>query len=160
MDQERRGDSGRTWLVAAVVLLVAILVVFVVTSGGDEEVSEDANDGSAPVEEVGFDEQTGRCLGEAGPAFSRCRAELIQARSGLKNAATAEELYATSTGGDYTDQIGDLEAQGFNPPPAVIVSIMSAGDTYCLESTSDFLKGRLHYDSTVGAVKPGPCPTP
>jgi len=53
MDQERRGDSGRTWLVAAVVLLVAILVVIVVTSGGDEEVSEDANDGSAPVEEVG-----------------------------------------------------------------------------------------------------------
>lgn len=158
MEEQGSNRGARVVLVAVVAVVVALLVVFVVTSGGDEGGGE-TEEAASPVEEVGFDERTGTCVGAAGPALSRCRTELGQAKLALKNAATAEELHATSTGGAYTNQISDLEAQGFSKPPAVVVTIVSAGDTYCIESSSEFLAGSLHYDSTEGTISPGPCPS-
>ena len=159
MEQQGSNRSARVVLAAVVLLVAALLVVFVVTAGGDDAPTE--TESSTPAEEVAsFDEQTGKCVGAPGPALSRCQTELGQAKLALKNAATAEELYATSQAGAYTDQIADLEAQGFSAPPAVLMTIVAADETYCIESSSEFLKGKLHYDSAVGTVEPGPCPLP
>ena len=159
MEEHGSSRGARIVLVAVVAVVVALLVVFVATSGGGDDEGAGVAEEVSSAAEAGFDEQAGQCVGAPGPALSRCRTELSQAKLALKNAATAEELHSTSNTGAYTDQISDLEAQGFSAPPAVLLKIVSADKTYCIESSSEFLAGKLHYDSAVGSVEPGPCPS-
>lgn len=56
--------------------------------------------------------------------------------STLKNAATAEESYATVNDGRYTDRIADLEAEGLQVPPEVVVSVFASDSAYCIEGSN------------------------
>ena len=76
------------------------------------------------------------------PVFlnQRKRAWISQSQSALKNAATAEESYATANNGSYTATEADLEAEGFNQVPNVALTItLPAGGGYCLVATHDLI---------------------
>lgn len=104
-----------------------------------------------------FDQATGRCVGEEPVGRQRCDEQLAQVKSTLKNAATAEESYATVNEGRYTDQMADLEAEGLQVPPEVVVTVFAAQTEYCIEGSSEELGATLHYASTEGTTAPGPC---
>ncbi len=73
----------------------------------------------------------------------------------LKNAATAEEAYATEAM-RYTTKVSDLEAQGLVVQPGVTVKVATATKTaYCLEASGAGIV--LSYDSATGAPKRGRC---
>jgi type IV pilus assembly protein PilA len=88
-----------------------------------------------------------------------------QAEATLKNAATAEESYATGPGnGVYTASEANLKTEGFRYSAADITftaEVTASADRYCLEADSvhdpsiDF-----RYDSSVGAPVPGECALP
>jgi type IV pilus assembly protein PilA len=86
-----------------------------------------------------------------------------QAEATLKNAATAEESYATGPGnGTYTDVEANLTTEGFRYSAADIAfdaDVNAAGTRYCLEADSQH-DGNIdfRYDSSVGAPVPGECP--
>lgn len=117
-------------------LLIAAAIA--VTGGGD-------GDGTAASCERGVDLQ-------------RCDEAQAEVQSALKNAATAEESYAVSNQGRYTDHVSDLEAEGLQLPPRVEVTIaLARRDDYCLEATYGGLVGAMHYSSTEGTPLPGRC---
>jgi hypothetical protein len=79
-------------------------------------------------------------------------------RSTLKNAATAEESYATSAGGRYTRVLDDLKEEGFEPSPNVNLLIPRAGESnYCLEAQHEAMGEIWHYSSRVGTPERGRC---
>lgn len=80
--------------------------------------------------------------------------------SALKNAATAEESYATSHRGKYTLSVDDLVNEGWNLTPGVTLTVASVdGFDYCLEAVHDDTPDAVHhYSSRVGMPEPGPCP--
>ena len=61
-----------------------------------------------------------------------------QVESALKNAATAEESYATGTGGAYTSTVASLKTEGLRYNSANI-GIAAAGDSsgYCIAGVYD-----------------------
>jgi hypothetical protein len=104
-----------------------------------------------------FDQASGRCVGDEPVSRERCDAQLAQVESTLKNAATAEESYATVNEGRYTDQIAALEAEGLQVPPEVVLTVLASNKQYCIEGSSEELGATLHYSSTEGLPRPGPC---
>ncbi|HEV2757661.1 MAG TPA: hypothetical protein VG318_18020 [Actinomycetota bacterium] len=56
----------------------------------------------------------------------------------LKNAATAQEVYVTSTG-MYSESVDDLVAEGAVIPPGVevIVAVVDRGRYFCIEAVSE-----------------------
>jgi flagellar biosynthesis/type III secretory pathway M-ring protein FliF/YscJ len=82
-----------------------------------------------------------------------------QVSASLRNAATAEESYAISHNGQYTDSIAELEAEGFQPDPEVVVTLVDASKvSYCIEAahTSD-PESLQRFDSHAGRPEPGAC---
>jgi type IV pilus assembly protein PilA len=90
------------------------------------------------------------------PVFLRQREKgwRAQMQSALKNAATAEESYATQNNGGYTAVQGNLDTEGFKANPDVILSL--AGTTedateFCISATHTRLGAEVwSYDSNNG----------
>jgi type IV pilus assembly protein PilA len=105
------------------------------------------------------------------PVFLRQREKgwRAQTQSGLKNAATAMESYATENNGDYGGvtgapstaalEPGGADDQGLNLPPDVTVTIASADASgFCLNGVNANLAGETwSYDSDVGEPVSGAC---
>ena len=101
------------------------------------------------------------------PVFLQQRRKgwVAQAESTLKNAATAQESWATGDGnGTYTNVEAELEAEGFRYAASEITFTVDSADgatAYCMEADSlndpaiDF-----HYSSDVGAPVEGECAAP
>jgi type IV pilus assembly protein PilA len=100
------------------------------------------------------------------PVFLQQRRKgwVAQAESTLKNAATAQESWATGAGdGNYTEATADLRAEGFRYATSEIsfnvdAATTTAGLEYCMEADSlqdDSID--LRYDSDVGAPVEGEC---
>lgn len=91
------------------------------------------------------------------PVFLRQRQRgwVAQVQSSLKNAATAEESYATANNGSYTASLTDLQGQGFNSTADVTVT-PSLGTTegYCILATHAQLPAG-HEWKTAGLVGAG-----
>ena len=105
-----------------------------------------------------LDELAAECVAQDG-GFGGCDERVALAQSTLKNAATAEESYATTADGRYTRRIGDLEAEGLAMAPEVQLRVIGpVREGYCLEATVIGLRGRLHYSSDEGTPARGPCP--
>lgn len=75
----------------------------------------------------------------------------------LKNAATAQETYATETGGQYTTDVYDLYDAGLLIPDGVRFQIVSVGEGYYCMEASDDLGTAFHYSSDVGTPQEGYC---
>src|SRR5919106_6222720 len=74
------------------------------------------------------------------PVFLRQREKgwRSQMQSALKNAATAEESYATANNGTYTAVLADLDAEGFKKNGDVtlaVPTVPAAGTSFCLSAT-------------------------
>ncbi|MEA2435230.1 MAG: hypothetical protein QOG54_2687 [Actinomycetota bacterium] len=96
----------------------------------------------------------GRC-----PEHRRARGNWRDQVAGtLKNAATAEESYATN-GDGYTTDESVLVAEGFKAESREVnFDIVSADDVgYCMEATHDRLRATWFYDSDMGLPKKGRC---
>ncbi len=61
-----------------------------------------------------------------------------QSESFLKDAATAQESYATGNSGSYTSDVAELETEGFNIPAAnteiLITALARTDGSYCLKA--------------------------
>ncbi|MGH9196816.1 MAG: type IV pilin protein [Acidimicrobiia bacterium] len=90
------------------------------------------------------------------PVFLRQREKGYrdQMQSSLKNAATAQESYATANNGAYTSTLSDLESEGFNVTADVTLTLGGTSDEptgYCMEATHTGLPGETwSYDSADG----------
>lgn len=116
------------------------------------------NRASAPRDEppARLDDLIAQCA-ENG-AFDRCDDRVIEVESALKNAATAEESYATVNDGRYTRDIADLEREGLQVPPNVKLRVVGrARDGYCIEGRARGIDGTMHYSSTTGSPEAGSC---
>ena len=88
-----------------------------------------------------------------------------QTQSGLKNAATAMESYATENNGDYSGTSiaelapGAANDQGFNSPADVTVTVTTADATgFCLQGINSNLTGETwSYDSDSGEPVEAAC---
>lgn len=108
-----------------------------------------------------YDETSDECVGDSDAALEECNAELGRVRSALKNAATAQESFATTTAdGSYTDRFADLAEQGFEKPDEIVMEIFGPSVSevsYCIEAYSGRLGGTVHYSSLVGSTEAGSC---
>ena len=87
------------------------------------------------------------------PVFlnQRKKGWISQSESALKNAATAEESFATANNGAYTSNEAALESEGFNQVSGVELTIPSADASgYCLLANHDQDIDNYVYDSDVG----------
>jgi type IV pilus assembly protein PilA len=100
------------------------------------------------------------------PVFLQQRRKgwVAQAESTLKNAATAQESWATGDGdGNYTENEADLRAEGFRYAASEIAFNVDAATTtggleYCMEADSlQDASIDMRYDSDVGAPVEGEC---
>ena len=106
------------------------------------------------------------------PVFLRQREKgwIGQAESALKNAATAQESFLTSTG-QYTTVVSggagaapnDLEDEGFKATTGVTVTVPTAtgGTAYCIEAdhtSLDDASNDFFYSSATGRPQTGECP--
>ncbi len=100
------------------------------------------------------------------PVFLQQRKKgwVAQAESTLKNAATAQESWATGDGdGNYTTSEADLRAEGFRYATSELtfaVPLATAGTHYCMTavSTND-TSIEYYYASWLGTPEPGAtCP--
>jgi type IV pilus assembly protein PilA len=99
------------------------------------------------------------------PVFLQQRKKgwVAQAESTLKNAATAQESWATGDGdGNYTTSIANLKLEGFRYAATEIefeVAEATAGTSYCMEARSlQDASIEYFYSSNAGAPKEGECP--
>ena len=102
------------------------------------------------------------------PVFLQQRKKgwVAQAESTLKNAATAQESYATGEGdGNYTEAVADLRAEGFRYASteidfAIDAPTTVAGETYCMTAVSENDDSiQLYYASWLGTPEEGAaCP--
>jgi type IV pilus assembly protein PilA len=84
------------------------------------------------------------------------KAWAAQAESAVKNAATAEEAYATANDGAYTSSIAALKNEGLRYSSTdVTVTAATTSNKYCIKavSTGDSSVVR-YYSSDVGAPEP------
>ena len=91
------------------------------------------------------------------PVFLRQREKgwRAQVQSALKNAATAEESFATGNNGAYATTEAELDTEGYqaNADVTLDMSTIAAGDTeFCIEATHALLDPTevWSYDSNVG----------
>ncbi len=98
------------------------------------------------------------------PVFLRQREKgwRSQVQSALKNAATAEESYATENNGEYTATQTDLDDQGYRASGDVTLDLSNttAGDTvFCIEATHSSLPAAevWSYDSDAGEPVEAAC---
>ena len=95
------------------------------------------------------------------PVFLRQREKgwRSQMESALKNAATAQESYLT-TSTAYTNNTGLLASEGFKSAPDVRISVATATSTrYCMQATHTSLTTVTYfYDSDSGRPTTGTCP--
>jgi len=85
-----------------------------------------------------------------------------QAKSDLKNMATAQETYLTDTG-SYTSALGDLTTSGFKTSADTTGHVVfgDAGSNYCLSVTSKSAQVWKYLSSAgVPAKAAGACTTP
>jgi type IV pilus assembly protein PilA len=80
------------------------------------------------------------------PVFLRQREKGYKAamKSDLKNAATAQESYATDNNGSYTANKASLEGEGYTESDGVTLAVVSAATVdggFCLSATHDNLQG-------------------
>jgi type IV pilus assembly protein PilA len=102
------------------------------------------------------------------PVFLQQRKKgwIAQAESTLKNAATAQESWATGDGdGNYTEDPGDLEDEGFRYAASEITfgidaATTVAGETYCMTASSlNDTSIEFYYASWLGTPEEGAaCP--
>jgi type IV pilus assembly protein PilA len=99
------------------------------------------------------------------PVFLQQRRKgwIAQAESTLKNAATAQESWATGDGdGNYTLLTADLRAEGFRYAASEVefeVASVDGGLEYCMNARSlQDTSIELFYDSNAGAPDEGQCP--
>jgi type IV pilus assembly protein PilA len=99
------------------------------------------------------------------PVFleQRRKGWIAQAESTLKNAATAQESFATGPGnGTYTNVEAELESEGFRYAAGEITFTVASADgatAYCMEADSLNDDGiDLFYTSDAGAPAEGECP--
>jgi type IV pilus assembly protein PilA len=87
-------------------------------------------------------------------------------KSDLRNAATAEESYATDNNGDYTATTTELDSQGLRHSDGVTVAAAlytvngNAKGAYCLTGTSSHTDKKFYRDSQNGTItdsKPDNC---
>lgn len=79
--------------------------------------------------------------------------------SALKNAATAQESYLT-TSTAYTSSTAALGSEGLKAAPEVTISVDTASSTaYCMEATHASLTTvTYYYSSDTGRPQTGACP--
>jgi type IV pilus assembly protein PilA len=99
------------------------------------------------------------------PVFLRQREKgwRSQMDSALKNAATAQESFATGNNGAYTNALANLTSEGLKYAADVTLTIVTpaaaTGTTYCMQATHAQLSGETHkLNSGVGAPQSGSCP--
>jgi hypothetical protein len=147
MDPQTSGGQPKILALVATAVLVALVAISIVNGRAEEE----------DIAPARFDPTSGRCVGDDPVSLQRCEGELARLESTLKNAATAQESYATTNAGAYTDQIADLEAQGFQMADAIQLTVLARGGRYCLETRSQELGATMYYSSTEGTPLPGTC---
>jgi type IV pilus assembly protein PilA len=97
------------------------------------------------------------------PVFLRQREKgwRAQTQSALKNAATAEESWATAHNGQYSGDLAELEGEGLKYATDVTVTptAASAGATsFCIDAVHANLSAEpWSYDSDVGEPVEGTC---
>jgi type IV pilus assembly protein PilA len=99
------------------------------------------------------------------PAFmaQRERAWSVQVKSTMRNAATAQESFATDHDDTYASTVADLIDEGLRFGTDDVdfddIDIISTGPTsYCMQASSAHLAMIVwHHDSDVGAPRQGPC---
>lgn len=90
------------------------------------------------------------------PVFLRQREKgwRAQMQSALKNAATAEESYATQNNGGYTAVLGNLDGEGYKANADVTLDLTNTVEdatSFCLAATHARLAGEVwSYDSDNG----------
>ncbi len=104
------------------------------------------------------------------PVFLRQREKGYKAalKADLKNAATAEESYATDNNGSYTNAVGTLTTEGYVATSDVTVTVVNAatdgaggaGSGFCLKATHAKLPATtIYYFASVGANAGAPTTT-
>jgi type IV pilus assembly protein PilA len=97
------------------------------------------------------------------PVFlqQRERGYEAQAKSAVKNAATAVESFAARNDGDYSGLDGrddaDLEPWGYNPMPPVPVAVKANNNAYCITGDHVQLAQDWKYAKAAGQPEPGAC---
>lgn len=75
-------------------------------------------------------------------------------QSALKNAATAEESYATQNNGGYTQVVGNLDGEGYKANADVTLDLSNTVEdatSFCIEATHARLGAEVwSYDSNDG----------
>jgi type IV pilus assembly protein PilA len=100
------------------------------------------------------------------PVFlqQRERGYEAQAKSAVKNAATAVESFAARNDGDYSGLDGkgdaDLEPWGYNPMPPVPVAVKASNNAYCVTGDHLHLAQDWKYAKAAGQPEPGACTEP
>jgi len=101
--------------------------------------------------------------GETEPADTarvpRSNPFVAEVETALKNAATAQESFATSSGGLYTAEVRELEEEGLQPTENVTIVVVHASELgYCIEGGHARLANKMwHYSSDGGQPLPGIC---
>jgi len=99
------------------------------------------------------------------PAYmvQRERAWSVQVKSIMRNAATAQESFASDREGVYATTVADLIDEGLRFSADDVdfddLDIISTGPTsYCMQASSAHLATiAWHHESDVGAPRPGAC---
>lgn len=99
------------------------------------------------------------------PVFmtQRERAWNVQVKSTLRNAATAQESFATDNQGSYATTVADLIDEGLRFGVTDVAfadaDIVATGPTsYCMEAASTYKATIIwHHDSEVGSPREGVC---
>ena len=94
------------------------------------------------------------------PVFLKQREKgwISQMESALKNAATAEQSFATTNNGDYTSNVADLTSEGYRPIDDVDLTITASATAYCIQASHDkYTASDYFYSSSTGKPAPGTC---
>ena len=87
------------------------------------------------------------------PVFlnQRRKGWISQSESALKNAATAEESFATANNGAYTSSLASLQAEGYNSVSGVALTFGTVNASgYCLIATHTQSIPVYYYSSASG----------
>ena len=93
------------------------------------------------------------------PVFlnQRKKGWISQSESALKNAATAEESYATANNGAYTSDLADLVTEGYSAVSGVTIDPTATTSGYCITADHSQDIPQYNYDSDVGRPSTAAC---